>query len=357
MKTALRIALTISLALSVLGTWPLRECPGSADSGVWNAYDPVGEVVPPSDAPDPQVRAVEEYRGYVYLLTRNGMLYTYDARALPSRTAFTTYSQPIASLDVDAGSALLRNGQWLYACGTSGLAVLDLANPARPGVHVAADGAGRFYNMLRQGDRLFLCGREKATIYSLADVAHPAVLGSYEAIGKSFFAVAAYGDTMYLSELTSGVSGGMLRVLDISDPSHPISLQAVTLAELPYHYRLVGDRLLSGSTGDVSLWSLANPRQPLLLDTQESSARVCALDGDNVVVSRDVFRPDGNLLVQVATFTSTQTQHDGHPYGSAVGSGYAFLAENMRALVLKGLTPPEAWPYQIRLPLVKAISR
>jgi hypothetical protein len=356
MKTALRTALVILSVVSVLGAWAGWGSQGAAGAALWNAYDPVGEVKPPSGAPDPQVRGVEEYGGYVYLLTRDGMLYTYDARDLPGRSTFATYSEPVASLNVDSGSVLLRNGPWLYACGGSGLVVLDLANPTQPSMRVPADGAGRFYNIFRKGDRLFLAGRDKAVIYSLADPSHPSVLGSYEAIGKSFFAAAAYGDTMYLSELTSGVSGGVQRTVDISDPPHPVSLGTVTLAELPYHYRLLGDRLFSGSSNSVSLWSLANPGQPQLLDTHEASARVCAVDGDNVVTSRRVFRPDGDLLVEVATFASEQSQHAGFPYGSAAGSGFVFLAEHMRALMLKGVSLPEAWPYQIRLPLVKSIS-
>ncbi len=356
MKLVLRTALAILLALAVLGACPAGSSSGAAATSLWNAYDPVGEVLPPSDAPDPALYGVEEYRGYVYLLTRNGMLYTYDARDLPSRTSFATYSDPVATLNVDVGGILLRNGTWLYACGRSGLVVLDLANPTQPSVHVPADGAGRFDNILRSGDRLFLAGSGKAVIYSLADPSHPAILGSYEVIDKGFFAAAAYGDTMYLAEWTSGASGGTQRTVDISDPAHPVSLGTVTLTELPYHYRVLGDRLFSGDTQSVSLWSLANPRQPQLLDAQPASARVCAVDGDNVVVSRQVFRPDGNLLVQVATFTSEQTQRSGNPYGSAVGSGYVFLAENKRALILKGVSSPEAWPYQIRLPLVKAGS-
>ncbi len=353
MKTALRTALVILCVVSVLGAWAAWGSQRVAGSGLWNPYDPVAEVKLPSSVEYPSLRAVEEYRGYVYVLDRSGTLYTYDARDLPGRTEFASYSAPIASLEVGVGYMLLRNGFWLYACGDGGLAVLDLSNPARPRLHVPADGEGGFNNMLQSGDRLALGGRSGGAIYSLADPAHPALLGSYSLASGSVFAVAAYGDVMYLSEYASGVSGGTLRVLDISDPSHPASVWSLALPNLPYHMCILEGRLICTTSQTIDLWSLANPREPQALDTQAASGRICAIDGGNIVTSGRVFRVSGDAFELVTEYTTGGSQRDGHPHGSAVGSGYVFQTQTQRVLILKGVSAPEAWPYQIRLPLMR----
>ena len=187
----------------------------------------------------------------------------------------------------------------------------------------------------------------------MADPSNPVLLGSYSATDKLAFAVAAYGDSVYLSEFADGVSGGTLRVLDISDPSPPTSLRSQSLPDMPYHFRVLEGRLIAANDASISLWSLANPREPQLLDTQTAAGRVCAVDGGNIVVSGRVFRPDGNRLVEVARFTAGQGQAAGFPYGSAIGSGSVFLTQSLRVLILQGVAPPEAWRCQVRLPLVR----
>jgi hypothetical protein len=70
--------------LSCFSVWT----PSSSAAPAWKLYEPVAEVVVPAgDANVP--RAVEEKDGYVYLLAREGILYTYDISDLPLQEAFT----------------------------------------------------------------------------------------------------------------------------------------------------------------------------------------------------------------------------------------------------------------------------
>ena len=361
MPSRLRATVLLLLALTLLGAGPIRgpahggtvvaSPPWEAGKALWNPYDPVGEVVPPTTEPNQRMRAVEEYRGYVYLLGKSGTLYTYDTRDLPGLTTFATYAVPISSVNVGVYSMLLRNGTWLYACGDGGLAVIDLGNPARPLLRVLPDGPGGD-NMFQSGERLFVGEKGVATIYSLADPSHPVAIGTYNAPDKFIFGVAAYNDTLYLAESTSD-SGNLLRVLSISDPSHPTSVGSQTLPDWTYHLRVLNGQLIVANQSSVSLFSLANPRQPQLLDTQATGGRVCAIDGGNVVLPGLVYRSTDDHLVEVAHYTTGQGQRDGYPYGSAVGSGFVFLAQTSRALILKSAAAPEAWPYHLYLPVMR----
>jgi hypothetical protein len=165
--------------------------------------------------------------------------------------------------------------------------------------------------------------------------------------------VAIHGDLMYLSQYTPDVSGGTLRVLDISDPSHPISVWSQVVPEAPYHLRILDGRLLCVNDSSVGLWSLANPREPRVLDSQAASGRVCAIDGGNIVTSGRVFRVSGDALELVTEYTTGGVQEDGVAHGSTVGSGYVFQTQTQRVPILKGVAPSEAWPYQLCLPLVR----
>ena len=353
MLSRLRVHLVILSVVSVLGAWAVWGPQRAAGAALWNPYDAVAEIKLPSSVQYPNLHAVEEYRGYVYVLDYSGVLFTYDTRDLPGRSEFKTYSAPIASLEASADHMLLRNGQWLYACGQDGLAVLDLSNPARPRLHVPGDGEDSYRNMFQSGDRLAVGGADTVAIYSLADPSRPVLLGGYSLTSGSVFAVAIHGDLMYWSQYTSGVSGGTLHALDISDPSHPSLVWSLMVPDLPYHMRILDGRLLCANNSSVALWSLANPRQPQVLDSQAASGRVCALDGGNIVTSGRVFRVNGDVLELVLRYATGGGQGDGIPHGSAVGSGYVFQAQTQRVLVLKGVAAPEAWPYQLRLPIVR----
>lgn len=352
MPSPLRATLLLLLALTVLAAGLIRTSSGQADTALWNPYDPVGEVVPPASEPAQGMRAVEEYRGYVYLLGKSGTLYTYDTRDLPGLTTFARYGVPIASVNVGVHVMLLRNGTWLYACGDRGLAALDLANPARPLLRVLPDEVAGYYNMERNGERLYCAGRQQAVIYSLADASHPVVLGSYPT-ARGVYAATGYAGTMYLAEFSESGTSAVLRAVNVSDPAHPTLLGSQALPDYCYHLRVLNGQLISANDHSVCLFSLANPREPQLLDTQVTSGRVCAIDGGNVVLSVRAFRPSDNGLVQVGSWSTTQGQSDGAPYGSAVDSGYVFLGETKRALILKSAGAPEAWPYHLYLSVVR----
>src|SRR4030042_914651 len=120
---------TVGLVFALLSCFSAS----SSAAPAWKLYEPVGEVVlPTGDVNVP--RAVEEKDGYVYLLAREGILYTYDISDLPLQQSFTTYNTPVYKQTSynGNGNGLLRHGNYLYVFGRNGLETIDVQNPAMP---------------------------------------------------------------------------------------------------------------------------------------------------------------------------------------------------------------------------------
>jgi hypothetical protein len=321
-------------------------------------YEPVAEVVvAPGDANVP--RGVEEKDGYVYLLAREGVLYTYDLSDLPQQTGFVTYDVPVHKLAARAGDGVLRHGNYLYAFGNAGLETIDVQNPAAP-APLGFNYDLRIFNLVRHEHYLIAAGRERLVVYSINDPAHPIVVSDLNfGPGELVWSAAVYGSTLYACHWWSDWQDtyvNTLSVIDFSDPAHPSVLQALSRDDQAYHLRVIGHQLLECTSNQVGLWDLTTPVQPVLLTAQVASGRVAAQKGDHLITNGTVFRPQGNELQTVATFNAGDSQRDGYPYGSAVNDSFVFLAQSKRILILKAVVPAGKYgggsgtaedPYQI----------
>ncbi len=314
------------------------DSPATLPTGL---YQPIGEIVVPSGDPYGIVtRAVEEKNGYAYLLTRDGLLYSYNVSDLPTKTSFTAYKSPISSLQLPNGNGLLRNGDYLYAFGYGGLSILNIQNPASPTLLASRSGFA-IYNLVKYNDYLIAPGHGGVAIYSISDPASPTLLSIYYIPGRSVFSAAAYGNVLYTYEFeVDNYSTYWLRVFDFSNPSALSLIRVITRNSLGYHLRTVGTKLIEcGDHIMVGLWSLDIPTNPVFQTSQLSDARACALDGNKIVANGKVFRPNGNILELIDTFAASYSQSDGFPYGSAVTSGFVFIAQSPRILILKKGNP------------------
>jgi hypothetical protein len=133
----------------------------SSSALAWKLYEPVAEVVVPTAMLTP--RAVEEKDGYVYLLAREGILYTYDISDLPLQESFTTYNTPVhkQALYSGNGSGLLRHGNYFYAFGRNGLDTIDVQDPCLP-APLSLNNDLNIYNMVRYENYLIAAGREES---------------------------------------------------------------------------------------------------------------------------------------------------------------------------------------------------
>lgn len=305
-------------------------------------YEPVAELLVPAGS-NMIARATAVSGNYAYMLTREDTLYTYDISGLSGGGSFTTLDSPVDTLALSNGNGLLRNGNILYAFGTSGIEVIDISNPADPA------GIGAFddmdvYNLIQHGGNLVAVGREKVIVYSLDDPSAPSEVNQHTlAAGVRVYSAAVSGNILYTGEYTSGEENSSgLRLYNFTSLS---PLDFISRPATPYHLRVVDGQLVECATTSLALWDLSSPAAPDELYSLSGRGRVCAANGSDVVSNGAVHTPAGGVLASVATFETNLAQADGFPYGSAVGSDYVFLAQSgageSRVLVLAKPEPAD----------------
>ncbi len=333
-----------------------------ASAAAWKLYEPVGEVVmAPGDANVP--RAVEEKDGCTYLLAREGILYTYDLRDLPLRTAFATYNTPVGKLTCRGnGNGVVRHGNYLYVFGRNGIQTIDVHEPNTPAL-LGWKNDLNIYNMVRHESNLIAAGRDKVVVYSIAKPSDPNLLSELNLGAEHLvWSAAVHGRTLYACHWWSDWQStyvNWLSIIDFSDPAKLSVLNTISRDDSAYHLRVIGDRLLECTSNQVGLWDLTTPANPVFLTSQVTGGRVAALKGDHLITNGAVVRPNGNELQIVATFSPKGGQRDGYPYGSTANASFVFLAQSERILVLNAAAPQGKYgggtgtpedPYQIWTP-------
>jgi hypothetical protein len=314
----------------------------------WKLYEPVGEIVlPPGDANVP--RAVEEKDGYVYLLAREGILYTYDLRDLPLQTAFATYNTPVGTQACHGnGNGVLRQGDYLYVFGRNGIQTIDVQDPNRPAL-LGLKNDLNIYNLVRHENYLIAAGQDRVVVYSITEPSDPNLLSELDLGAEQLvWSAAVYGGMLYACHWWSDWQGtyvNWLGVIDFSNPAQLSVLNTISRDDQAYHLRVIGNQLLECTSNQVTLWDLTAPANPVLLTSQAAGGRVAALKGDHLIANGTVLRPNGNELEIVATFSPKGAQRDGYPYGSAANASFVFLAQSERILILNAGPPGLAGNY------------
>jgi hypothetical protein len=287
-------------------------------------YAPVGSIVVQSGS----VRAVAETDNFVYVLTREGGLYTFDISDLAMQLAPVVYAAPVSEMTLAVGArALVCTTDALYVAASSGLMVLDVSVPGQPTqVDVWSDFVA--YNLSQSERLLVACGRGQVGLYSVETPLSPETLAIIDIPADRWvFSAAIVGHTLYVSELSTDTpTASALRIIDISDPTNPTLVKVIDRPSAAYQLRAIGQSLVEATSNSIGLWDVSTPTDPLLTSTQEASARFCAVDAESLVVSGAVFRIREGQLEPVANFTPLGGTRDGWPYGSAVTPQWVFLA-------------------------------
>ena len=295
-------------------------------------YAPVGSIVVQSGS----VRAVAEKDNFAYVLTREGGLYTFDISDLATQSASVVYAAPVSEIPLAVGGrGLLCYSDALYVAASSGLIVLDVSVPGQPTrVDVRSDFA--VYNLAQSGSLLVACGKGRVGLYSVETPLSPQSLAVIEVPADRYvFSAAIVGQTLYVSELSTGTpTVSALRIIDTSDPTNPTLVKVIDRPDAAYQLRGIGQSLVEATSKSISLWDVSTPTDPLLKSTQEAAARLCAVDGENLVVSGAVFRIHDGQLEPVANFAPLGGTFDGQPYGSAVTPQWIFLAYSQCVQIL-----------------------
>ncbi len=333
------VLLSFFVALTPSIAEPLPTPPAEAPQ--WRLYEPVAElVVPTGDIR--ATRAVEEKDGYAYLLTRDGILYTYDISDLPLQQSFVTYNAPVHTLTLFNGNGLLRHGNYLYAFGNAGLETIDVQDANAPSL-LGSKSDLTIYNMVRHDNYLIAAGRQRIAVYSIVEPSNPTLLSDLN-MGEEqlVWSAAVYGNTLYACHWTSDAQSNYTNSLSIIDLSNPASLSVlntISRDDQAYHLRVVGNQLAECTGNQVGLWDLTTPANPVFLTSQPAGGRVAAQDGDTIVTNGTALRPNGNELQIVATFPPGGSQRDGFPHGSAVNASFVFIAQSARVLILHAGPP------------------
>jgi len=316
-------------------------CATGAAASLWGtmqhrvAYEPIAEAIEPDAASDTRSVAVKD--GYLYLLERTGDLHVYDVTGLPQVIGFATYDTPLSSLSVASNRGLLRRGSTLYGFTYTGIEVFDISTASTP-QYVDFVGAAHIYNLIEHEGLLISCAASEVVVYGIGASPIPVEIGSHPlGSGNWAWSAAVFGSVLYVGQLnlSDPLQNGLL-ILDFQDPTNPFHIDFIQMDEIevPYHLAIVdGDLIATGDFG-IRLYDLTNPGAPALADEETTQGRVRAVDGPYVITNGHVFLVQGGALQPVAGFDPVYMQNDGYPFGSAVDSGFVFLAQSERILIL-----------------------
>jgi serine/threonine-protein kinase len=296
-------------------------------------YQPVAQILPVEA--NQGVRGVAGKDGYVYLLTRDGILDVFDLNGFSVGSGLQTFQKPISSLQLQNGNGLLLNDPYLYVYGSAGLDVVDVSDPSIPG-YLKSLSDQSIYNLALFEGYLLAPGQRFLRVYNLSKPEFPRLVSEYDA-GEdySIFAAVGYQTYLYASEFSNAGSGSLKNlVLDFSDPTNLRELGVYNHEYTAYHYYIFEDQLVACADSMLEVWELGDPEKPGLLYSEPAQARACALDNGALITNGAAawLYPGG--FKTFTTFDPGGGQSDGFPYGSAVMGDYIFLAQSTRILVL-----------------------
>jgi hypothetical protein len=313
---------------------PLTEPPTALPARDAVSYIPVSKIVLPAGA-NQTVRWVDVTPPYVYVLSREGGLYTYDlAMFFKLEEALEQYDQPVSQSQMDFEPlGMFRHAGNLYAY-WNWLQTIDLTNPGMPSLMDKI--SWPWANSYAIQANLLAVGLQ--TGFAITDLYDPDAQPwlSQLDLGSVVFGIALRENFLYTSEFKMEPYGDYtLRAFDIVDPRTPREMVNIKTEEVAYHLKFYSDQMVACLDTKVELWSLADPASPVLTASQPAAARACALDGANIVTAGEVIRIEGNDLVKIATFDGAGSNASGFPYGSAVTDNYVFLAFDEYLLILQ----------------------
>ncbi len=225
--------------------------------------DPIpGEHINPGIQGSRQDVALHD--GYLYLCDWNRGLVIYDASDPEHLTEINTYSTPGMLNDITF------DGDFAYLSCYSELQVVDVSDPASPQYVGNYRTSGNPWSIHVSGDRGYLCDIYTFQVLDLSDPSNIQRLGAL-VMSKTgtVFRTTVLGNTAYVAH-----GWGGLKMIDISDPTHPVqvaeyppeknrSYSTLKLIHGADHYILYA--LDSGS--GVDILSLESPRCPKLIST------------------------------------------------------------------------------------------
>jgi len=175
----------------------------------------------------------------------------------------------------DVAEGITSDGKgFLYvSCGSGGLTILEITDPAAPVIVGSLDTRGYTENVALYGDYAVLADGPQGV--KIVDVLNPwAPVTVAEAYPM------AYTYDVSIKEGVAYVAGGGsgLFVVNMSNPSQPVEVGMLSVRGFQYDVEIKGNRLYAaGAWGGVSVWNLDSLLAPTLIDTLATEGWAMAL--------------------------------------------------------------------------------
>jgi hypothetical protein len=299
--------------------------------------------------------------GHLAVVTDRGQLVTSSIAAPTQPTPPQTTDVTLCANCVSVTAA----GAELYIADIVGglrtAALVDLTAHGRsvePGVAPTPSGLAFVYEDVEvAGHHAFIADwLYGLRVYDVRSASAPTLVGSLQT-GGAPSGLAIAGDRAYIAE---GTDGGMLRIIDISNPSAPVQLgQAETSKAMAVEVRgtiaYVADESLFGP-GGLRIFDVSDPATPVqiaLYNTDCLFAHDVVLAGDLAIVACG---GDGFHWIDISTPSMPArvhvTPHDGSAISVATWNGHAVLGHDHGILVMTiGATPQQRASYETAWPV------
>lgn len=279
------------------------------------------------------------------LLVTESALHIVDVSAPSTPMASNRYPSPLST----AYGVVSRDNRAYVASGESGLAIVDLTDPAAPVMLGQATGIGDATAVAIDGDTACVAsGFDGLYTVHIGDPGAPVMLGHWDTPGEAeSYDVAIKGDLAFLAEQpdwgADPLVGGGLRVVDMSNRSDPQPIgycdtreegQAVAVRG-DYAYLAVGyySDDLGEQVGGLSVIDISNPNGPFEVGFAllTGEAHGVAIQWPYAYVASD--RGLHAVNISEATDPVVVDELVVPAYDVAVEAGYAYVASTNLTLV------------------------
>ncbi len=236
----------------------------------------------------PLANAEEEYDGWQLVGQTGG---TTKAICIEGDTLYIGSGLHVLTADVSAGnelqllstSSLLPqfvesitsddNGLLYVCCGTGGLVILDVSDPAAPAILSTLDTCGYTEGVaLYDGYAVLADGPQGVQVVDVSNPENPSTVSEAYSLAYAYD-VAIQDDTAYVA---GGGSG--LFVVDIGDPEVPEEAGLISMDGFQYDVELTEGRLYTaGAWGGISTLDISQPLNPKVISNVRTAGWAMAL--------------------------------------------------------------------------------
>ncbi len=231
-------------------------------------------------------------------------------------------------------------GNYAYlATGASGMAVVDVSNPAAPVTKGVYDTPGSARAVAAAGSYVYVADREAGLrVIDVANPATPVEVGFYDTPGWALD-VAAAGSLVYVADREAG-----LRVIDVSNPAEPATRGVLDLPDDALAVAVVGNiAYVADAWSGLRLIDVSNPDTPVEVGVfpTEEAARGVAVVGTTAYLTDDV----GALrVIDVANPAAPKeigtSDLPNYPFGVAAAGSRVLVADYYLGVRLFDVTDP-----------------